>query len=265
MIRQAWKITLAVSLLLPNLVFGFTWQAPTSNRALDNHWRDFLAQAAALPATPGLPFESCFVDAATANDLPVVLLQAVARGESDFDPRAVSHADALGVMQILWPGTAGDLGIHTRSQAFDACTNIDAGARYLSQMLARYDNNLHAALVAYNRGPANVDRLLKRNQLTQQSWYSGYIWDHLGFVLSRRDGPSQDYASSRRLVFITFSMPFRAEDLVQLLRRRASDARYDWFKKSVGGFAVALHYENEQQRREGVAQLQRMGLLRRDK
>ena len=255
-------------LLLPLLLVGeanaFVWEPAGSSHGLEGQWREYLALGTAAEAAPGLPFDHCFAQAAQRTQLPVTLLQAVARGESNFDPRAVSHANALGVMQILWPGTARDLGIKSKTQAFDACTNIDAGARYLAQMLERYDNNLHAALIAYNRGPANVDRLLRTNRLAQRSWYSNYVWDHLGFVLDTQVASAGDYAEAKRLVFITFAMPFRAQELVQLLRDKAPGVRCDWFKRSNGGFAVAMHYKNDHQLQVGSRKLKQMGLLRRE-
>lgn len=256
---------LIFGLLGVSRAYGFVWEPAGSSKALQRQWQGYLSTGARLSAAPGLPFDDCFAQAAQNTQLPITLLQAVARGESNFDPKAVSHANALGVMQILWPGTASDLGIKTKTQAFDACTNIDAGARYLAQMLVRYDNNLHAALIAYNRGPANVDRLLRTNKLAQRSWYSNYVWDHLGFVVDTRVAAAGDYAQPKRLVFITFVMPFRAQELVKLLRKKAPHVRCDWFKRRNGGFAVAMHYKNDQQLQLGKRQLTRMGLLSRER
>ena len=130
-------------------------------------------------------------------------------------------------------------------------------------MRARYKGDMHAALIAYNRGPANVDALLKQGRLDSADWYSGYVWDHLGFVVDRLSTDAGgSYSGSKRLVFITFSMPFRAQDLVNHLRSRSPHSRFDWFKRQSGRFAVTLHYENEQERKAGERQLKRLGLLR---
>lgn len=91
-----------------------------------------------------------FLVAALEYGLPESLLLAVARGESDCEARARSRANAHGVMQILWPDTAKHLGINRLSDLYEPCTNIDAGARYLKELLARYDGNVHLALAAYN-------------------------------------------------------------------------------------------------------------------
>lgn len=95
-----------------------------------------------------------FAQAAASNALDVNLLKAVARAESCFDPKAVSHAGAKGLMQLM-PATATELGV---TDIFDTQQNLSGGARYLSQMLQRYANNLDLALAAYNAGPGNVDR-----------------------------------------------------------------------------------------------------------
>lgn len=110
----------------------------------------------ARPLHPATPFRSCFEDAAERYDMPQRLLAAIAAGESDFNPLAVSSAGAIGVMQIMWPVTARHLGVGNKSRLFDACQNIHAGARYFRELLKRYKGDVHHALAAYNMGPERV-------------------------------------------------------------------------------------------------------------
>lgn len=82
------------------------------------------------------------------------LLTAIAQKESALNPTAVSSAGAQGVMQLM-PATAASLGV---SNPFDPAQNIDAGARYFSQLLNQFGGNTSLALAAYNAGPGAVTK-----------------------------------------------------------------------------------------------------------
>jgi soluble lytic murein transglycosylase-like protein len=82
------------------------------------------------------------------------LVTSVIRAESGFNVRAVSPKGAQGLMQLM-PQTASQLGVHN---AFDPQANVEAGTRYLRELLERYDFDLIKALAAYNAGPQRIDQ-----------------------------------------------------------------------------------------------------------
>jgi len=82
------------------------------------------------------------------------LVNSVIRAESGFNPTAKSPKGAQGLMQLM-PGTASRLGVN---DSFDPQANVDGGARYLRELLERYDFDLIKALAAYNAGPRRVEQ-----------------------------------------------------------------------------------------------------------
>ena len=117
-----------------------------------------LALMVVLPAHAGTspPFEGCFQAASKLHGVPMDLLLGVAVTESNWDAAAMSHANAHGVMQIQWPGTARHLGVRRVSELYNPCLNISLGAQYLSELLREFGGDETRALAAYNYGPTRI-------------------------------------------------------------------------------------------------------------
>jgi soluble lytic murein transglycosylase-like protein len=90
--------------------------------------------------------------AASSSQLESALLHAVIAAESGYNPRAVSGKGAMGLMQLM-PGTARRYGA---VDPYDPAQNIRAGALYLRDLLALFNNDMRLALAAYNAGENNV-------------------------------------------------------------------------------------------------------------
>lgn len=90
--------------------------------------------------------------AAMDSGVDASLLRAVIHAESAFNPLAVSIKGAQGLMQLM-PSTASDLGV---SDAFDVGQNIEAGARYIAQLLKDFNGDEQLATAAYNAGAGAV-------------------------------------------------------------------------------------------------------------
>ena len=108
------------------------------------------------PACPPLAEEivAPLIDsAAKAQNVDRKLIRAVMEQESGFRPCAVSSKGALGLMQLM-PDTAHDLQVQ---DPFEPAQSIQAGARYLKQLLDRYKGDVPHALAAYNAGPNIVE------------------------------------------------------------------------------------------------------------
>jgi soluble lytic murein transglycosylase-like protein len=113
-----------------------------------------VSQVTNAAATPGAADTRTLVDnAARKYGLPPDLVRAVVSVESAYRPAAVSPKGAIGLMQLM-PATAKALGADPKVIE----QNVDAGTRYLRDLLLKYDQRMFHALAAYNAGPGAVDK-----------------------------------------------------------------------------------------------------------
>ena len=210
---------------------------PAFAMGLEEIWSSYLLErrAGETSTVRRYPFDACFTASSALHGIPKTLLLAIARGESTFDAAAVSEAGAVGVMQIHWPLTAKHLRIESRRRLFDPCVNIDAGARYMGELLDRFDGNLHTSLIAYNMGPARVAAMLAEHAVlpAENTWYSQYIYDHLASILhDEKRHPQSAVIDSNVVDFsafanIRFDNSTRTRSMVESLKQAASRLRFE--------------------------------------
>jgi soluble lytic murein transglycosylase-like protein len=150
-------------------VFSFTdadGVAHFSNVPSDSRYKLLVATPSELVAAPAAKgpsinwlarsaqYDGVIRGAAKDATIQAALVRAVIVVESGFNPRAISKKGAIGLMQ-LQPATAKRYGV---KNIYDPEQNVRAGARYLKDLLARFDSNLELALAAYNAGEEAVER-----------------------------------------------------------------------------------------------------------
>ena len=101
------------------------------------------------------------------HGIDFLLVKAMIKAESNFDPWAVSGKGAMGLMQIM-PHNFNLLKIN---DPFNPRENILGGTRYLKALMKRFDGKLPLALAAYNAGPSVVDRYRRIPPYTETENY----------------------------------------------------------------------------------------------
>ncbi len=136
------------------------------------------------PLVSGYPFQDELAQAAARYGLPLPMVLAVARGESFFNPSAISHKGAVGIMQVM-PSTAAEFGV-SREQLFDPRVNIDTGVRYLAERYQGFQDP-YLALGAYYCGPGGIN---KTNSTLRGDCdeYVRYIHNHLKTIIAGSQG-----------------------------------------------------------------------------
>ncbi len=193
----AWKDAHGGGSLRADLAAILRGSAPPRQRVTPDIWRDrrrfpaearaTLARVSAALGDHGLAirfggnfrvagprpraYETLVVEAAQRHGIEPELLFAVMRVESVYNPRIISYAGAIGLMQIM-PRT-GNLIAHrlgredfTVDQLLNPEVNIEFAAWYLASLIRRFDGRIPLAIASYNGGPHNVRRWMRDHSET---------------------------------------------------------------------------------------------------
>jgi hypothetical protein len=116
----------------------------------------------ASPAVENLLFPKRYWKEIVENtrDANPVLVKALIRQESAFNPSAKSRAKAAGLMQLIYP-TAKSFGVTSRKEWMEPGANIRAGSQFLGRLINEF-GSVELALAAYNAGPGMVRQWQKR-------------------------------------------------------------------------------------------------------
>lgn len=124
----------------------------------------FIETCYACGAQPGVNFgrlrlntnayQTEIAEAARTHGVDPAIIRAIMHAESAYNPNALSHAGAQGLMQLM-PATARRFGV---TNAYDPRQNIQGGVQYLAWLLRRFNGDLTLASAGYNAGEGAVDR-----------------------------------------------------------------------------------------------------------
>ncbi len=126
-------------------------------------WMDAAPQSPAMGASFNAPpcdpmpndqLDPLIEQNAQRENVQAALIRAVIGEESGSRPCAVSSKGAQGLMQLM-PATIEQFGV---TDPFDPKQNVDAGSKFLKQLLAKYSGDIRLALSAYNAGSDRVDK-----------------------------------------------------------------------------------------------------------
>lgn len=204
----------------------------------------------AIAGGSGYPYLSCFDVASRMHGVPLDVLLAVAATESNWDPDARSDANAHGIMQIQWPGTARHLGVRRVSELYNPCLNIELGARYLRQLMDDNGGDLERSLAAYNYGPTRIAAVQKlpagaRSYVATVNGHRSRInataQRQSGVVQAGPDERGSKSAERGADDTVRFDSGARARRYARSLGARVDNAEFTAARTSDGSYAVTMN------------------------
>lgn len=115
--------------------------------------------------------------AAHRYEVDPLLVKAIIKTESDFNPYAVSRVGAQGLMQLM-PDTAKDMEVN---DPFDPKQNINGGTKYFRKLLGLFKGDVKLALAAYNAGPTRIRQTGEIPNITETFQYVKKVLSHYDF------------------------------------------------------------------------------------
>lgn len=212
------------------------------------NWNEFKADIDSQ-GMQSYPYFKCFENSSKKHNVPLLLLLSVAKGESNFNPEAVSNKGAVGIMQILWPGTASDLGFKTRKELFDPCRNIDAGARYLKWLLQQYDGDIYLTLAAYFSGPSRVKKGMVPDYGDD---YSRYIYSKFAAI---RETP---FEKKIFVVVIAFDKYFNADNFIIYIHKKDQSIPLEITKDALNQYVINIAAGTPKEKKDWMKRIKKI-------
>jgi soluble lytic murein transglycosylase-like protein len=159
----------------------YRWSAPLTTTSVE------LAEPPSCLPLADAVLNPLLESAAARQGVELKVLRAVARQESGFRPCAVSPKGAKGLMQLM-PATAAQLSVR---DPFNPEESVQAGARYLKELLGKYNGDLKLALAAYNAGPGAVTEAGGIPDIAETKNYVQSILQAIGGAATTRSPPAQ--------------------------------------------------------------------------
>ncbi len=115
--------------------------------------------------------------------LDPLLVLAIIKVESQFNPRAISSVGAIGLMQVMpivVREVKGQINLSGRPDLYDPAKNVHIGMHYFKYLVERF-GDIKKALIAYNLGPTALDKRLSGNGFIPQGYYQKVMKFYRGF------------------------------------------------------------------------------------